>query len=130
MINKTELRIGNTVQLKNGMQLVIIEMGVYSLKVDIVGGNTYVGATYENLQGIPLSPEILERYGFVEADDDGKYNLKKVWGVSLQHRYLADDGYDLYIFKQFIVQIHHLHHLQNVFHALALTNTELTAREG
>lgn len=141
MIKANELRIGNWVTLNkyeynfnvNPFTKKIVGSAV--IQVDEIDGesesiNKYIFSwgevesnSCEYLEGIPLTPEILEKVGFEAHGEDGEYNYPDIAGVYLQQRYLDDDGFDYYCFKQWLMTVNYLHQLQNLF--FALTGTEL-----
>lgn len=129
MIQSNELRIGNWVNQRNrkhvGKSLYPFEIRVQDLKY--LEGKT---SFKERVEGIPLSPEILEKCGF-----------KDIWGGITEQNLLLTE--DIFISKDFsirysywdgdderggieykeIVKIKYLHQLQNLY--FALTGGEL-----
>lgn len=122
MIQANELRIGNWVEWvfpnrnnqPNKFQFCEIE----SIRTSLVGvlGSAY---GYDQIQPIPLTPEILEKCGF-EFDT-----------ITFSKSYLllaeGDNGFDVWVgglSKVKLNPINYLHQLQNLY--FALTGEELT----
>ena len=128
MIDKHELRIGNRLKIFDS-EIVITRLGKSTLGYS----NTEVetSATYELLNPIPLTPELLKAAGF-ESHEFYNLNhpvLKCRWvtnhflGDELITPFLRFDS----IIKRRCTDIYFLHQLQNIYHAL--TGTELTINQ-
>jgi hypothetical protein len=131
MIKKEELRIGNMVQFDNlnkkypSVRIVkikeLIEKG--AIVIDPVGLDLSLFYDGDNLKPIPLTPEILERCGFVKTI----YGWDSV-NTSFNFYQARKDSLLLPCFKENVCgdnsfPIKHLHQLQNLF--FALTGQEL-----
>lgn len=116
MIAANELRIGNTLAFfsKQGIITGIISLisdeGIlwfkhYDVKVDL-----------EDVNGIPLTPEILEKAGFIDGRSHGfLWKIKGVSGFTIEkraHRYYLKE------YKVDANPIKTVHHLQNLFYAI------------
>lgn len=103
MIQANELRIGNVVDNGLGQWL---EVSLENL------------AWHKTMQPIPLSPDILEKLWFTELDDDGLYGLDGHNEITLQARYLENEGkFDLlYNDESTGVIVSFVHQLQNAFY--------------
>lgn len=109
MITAKELRIGNLVNFEGDM-------------ISVTAGDIhYFDENLDSFDGIPLTPEILEKAGFEKSDfrtdilynrlhiecaDDGRF-----------YYYIHIDGDDYYDWRA--LEIKHLHQLQNLYFALA-----------
>lgn len=114
MIKANELRIGNWVMYDNRLfQIESISNPFPCLNTDEFG----IGVVdWNNIQPIPLTPEILENFGFENWD-------KKKYSNDVLCLTVNGDGY-LYLANQRHVNIFYLHQLQNLY--FALTGEELT----
>ena len=101
MIKANELRIGNKLQDSNG-HYYEVDHGLIS-QICVVSGDDFYG--------IPLTPEILEKAGFVKSDGE--------FGWWLSKKVISGFYYD----NTFITRIKSLHQLQNLY--FALTGEEL-----
>ena len=117
MIAANELRIGNWVMYDNRLfQIEAISRSLPCLNTDEFG----IGVVdWNNINPIPLTPEILEKCGF-----DRNCILKIYQGVNIEWSYgkevwLTKEGEVIYEFEN----TQHLHQLQNLY--FALTNEEL-----
>lgn len=133
MVNANSLRLGNyVIGFQNTIRKVsgILDDGqVYTS--DIVNGEFTIESD-NDLQGIPLSPDILLNAGFVAIEDvciqftDPYY---KSWrnGITLA---MVDDKLRLWIecddgyYNWYWTEVKYLHQLQNLY--LALTGTDLS----
>jgi hypothetical protein len=117
MINATELRIGNWVTYhgENDMPCQIDGQDILNIE--------YCGSGYNEIHSpIPLTPEILERCGWIWNEEcnsfekypngDARMNLQK---VDVNSSYTMFN----YVLKAVIVKrIHFLHQLQNIYYSL------------
>lgn len=141
MINANELRIGNWVtdqfydsfktmiqvdsQNDKGINLIIEDDGRYP---EIASRWIEPEYKYEQLFGIPLTPEILEKCGF-EKDYTG-YRHTSQFSI-----YITKDGYFMpawmdkavWPYPLFDKKMEYLHQFQNLYHAL--TGEELPFQE-
>lgn len=116
-----ELRIGNLL-LHNGKIVVVEGIGDET--------DTYIesfiiwhdsrGDKISEFSEIPLTPEILEKCGFIFNKEDDSYWTKKDFGIRLIDGCLHIIGYNR---KHTIIK--YLHELQNAFHALAGEELEI-----
>ena len=125
MIQANDLRIGNLIQLiyesnRPALEERIVRVDrIDEIGVEILGnGERVFGASYELLEGIPLTEEILLKCGARRID---KYTFV-LNGLFIHMRKI---GFVFNVGKKKIV-IEHLHQLQNWAHAL--TNTELNIK--
>ena len=124
MIKANDLRIGNWVTDyygSNGTLVSIHKGGSYRVEVD----ETITAWGEENIKGIPLTPEILEKCGFEKSSDPyGGYLSQQLENGKLR---IAQDDNGFYHDAGFSKpRINHLHQLQNLY--FALTGTELTIK--
>ena len=133
MIDPKELRIGNLLYCTDQKREVsITEINRSTLCLLSLKGHSVGGFDHIMFLPIPITPEWLERLGFVINDDDGNWNSRDwviysfgSFSVGEKERVYAwrnkadDDFYSTYWphFK-------HIHQLQNLY--FALTGTELT----
>lgn len=121
MIQKTELRIGNEVSLFD-FTATITWLGITTLGYEAEGNKT--SATYALLNPIPLTPDILEKCGFVRVSVG--YNLKNSV-FSLYQSNNPNRQNILPCWNEQIcsdVPVKYLHQLQNLI--FTLTGSELT----
>lgn len=127
MIQPQELRIGNSVNTELGIAEVI---GIYEDVVDVKGVSVIDNSSenkisistrsfdgcveYEKIQPIPLTEEILLKFGFLK--DDNFYHLNNIWISNFYENYFSLDGFDE-------TKIEFVHQLQNLY--FALTGEEL-----
>jgi hypothetical protein len=128
-----ELRIGNLVDLGNRIAK-IIEIGYLSCVVGDLEETQDTIEDYERIKPIPLTEELLYKFGFVDIDKrDHDYNIY----TDSNHDYylqidtrrkdgkytILDNSFDdLRVFS--MVDIVYVHQLQNLY--FALTGEELT----
>jgi hypothetical protein len=80
-------------------------------------GHCFSGTHYEDIQPIPLTPEILEKCGFIEIG-------KKCWAISIFEVFQSGkDDNEFFIDVKWLHYFKYLHQLQNIF--FALTGEEL-----
>ena len=128
-MKSNELRIGNWIQFRQetgGIVFVMVDM-ITPYSFEASGDEIFHNEKYdEDYQSIPLTPEILEKAGFVQHHDDCHLQpiyIKKifgnppfVWGVYpevLGGGVVINDA----------MQLQYLHQLQNLY--FALTGEEL-----
>jgi len=123
-MKNTELRIGNLISRKdlgNGEDRIesVIELG----QKLICSGPIKVICQYDEIQPIPLTEEWLLKFGFEKLNRDvpayESNNLIMEW---LFERWTGRLYYDAYTSIQ-IIQVNHVHQLQNLY--FALTGEEL-----
>lgn len=120
MIKAQELRIGNWVCIPEFSNGIISEISRNSLWVTFNDRSFSESAqTYEHIQPIPLTPEILEKAGFVKTWIDNENT--RCWDYELNEFHLHVLGNDLITFMT--RKINDLHQLQNLY--FALTGEEL-----
>lgn len=120
MIQANELRVGNWV-IYNGKAY---QIDTISPELPILDADFGVGVVdYNNIHGIELTPEILEKCGF-----DIDLSNNKICLLDLVSRCHYENGnISLHFYTSFIKQetnIYYLHQLQNLY--FSLTNNELT----
>lgn len=126
MIDKKELRSGNIVNVPHGDIVIdfLMQEGVHL--VDGCGGN------WQSLEPVPLSPEWLERLGFVKLEGTTYSKTVKWNDPELKHH---NPPFDLDYFNESMFiwfndfmnrKVETVHELQNLY--FALTGTELTLK--
>lgn len=119
MVNQKELRLGNKIMYKGEVRTVnMIHDNGYAMG-DIRGGY-YADGNHKHYDPIPLTPEILEKCGFVF--DTVTYQIGNIM--------LSEcDGYFNFWLNQLyqgsIRKIYSLHQLQNLFYALTGQELEI-----
>ena len=139
MIQANDLRIGNLIQLIYESNRPALEERIVRVdRIDEIGveilenGERVFGASYELLEGIPLTEEILLKCGFEKIK--GKYIEDTFMNADLNFgnpvlklndytMLCANGGYEYLFLDGFRIPCKYLHQLQNLTHAL--TNTEL-----
>ena len=143
MIKATELRLNNLLQYENEVAPVnaIWSNGNYELHSDVLQFWT-IEAGDELVTGIPLTPEWLERFGFLK-DGFGAYN-KDISNFEGEFKTLSFSGDYLYIrqgnkengregddlvslWNKDLMRVFYVHQLQNLYYAL--TGEELTLNQ-
>lgn len=123
-MNHRELRIGNFVNIKHceGYQ------NVYSINPTIGGYYTVNG--FADVSGIPLTPEWLERFGWIWNEECGSYEKFPNGDVRLNLSFReVSQSYTMFnhVLKATIAErIWYVHQLQNLY--FALTGEELTIK--
>jgi len=121
-----ELRVSNLVADRGGKILSIDWFDRYKVcqQMIIEGMEVHpITEEFEYLQPIPLTPEWLERFGFVADHENqtlGTYYDHGDYGVYMMGNEICD-----YFYTD--TRLKYLHQLQNLYHAL--TGTELTLTE-
>lgn len=119
---KNELRLNNWVQYQSSQGMTPIKVadmnseGIELFVHDYHPHNIRCDLMYEDLTGIPLTPELLEKCGFV---NNGELFDNNKWTIRF-HR----QGCAVYYDDRWLRDMQHLHTLQNLFYFV--TNTELT----
>ncbi len=137
MIKANELRIGNLLQ---GEPLSIPRLNMYHDGVTAITGygiSLIESESITSLNAIPLTDDWLLRFGFVnsQADEDDNWNEgfwskaydRSLPGVAIGY-ILQDKVYECEINAELIIQIKHVHQLQNLY--FALTGKELKIARG
>lgn len=127
-MKSTELRIGNLVDLGNRIGKVI-DIGHLSCTVVDLEETQDTLEDYERTQGIPLTEEWLERFGFTKSNNVAitiEYKLDDLFSIWKKY------GYNVFYISQYnendtqlinTTQIKEVHQLQNLY--FALTGKEL-----
>jgi hypothetical protein len=92
MVSASELRVGNWVE-HNGRKRCIQEIGQYGIDLYVDNDQkVYASISFDELEGIGLSPEILIDFGFEEMIGD----IHEVVSPELQHTVasMAQQGYN------------------------------------
>lgn len=117
MIEQTSLRIGNYVS--NIFASKAEMWRVDELMNDYCKYSKH-GSTYSNLRPVELTERLLLQLGFFGVNEDGLYQHgydEENENFTLQERYLAKDGYDLYWKGEAMyIIVSSLHHLQNLYY--------------
>ena len=123
MISANELRIGNWVNQRNRKY---VGKSLYPFKVRIQDLKYLEGKTTfkERTEGIPLTPEILEKAGFEKVREES-------CEIDLDHFRISYDGQTFLLYDNdfgpgsgvLLFHIKYLHQLQNLY--FALTGQEL-----
>lgn len=120
MIQPNELRIGNCVYFDTRLDKIT------SLGQTLVVAEMHSHYYYERIHPVPLTPELLEKFGFVEHSHVNQDQDDVEW---MQHPALPDLRYrdGLFRLEYFeLSHIQHFHQLQNLF--FCLTGEELTVK--
>lgn len=118
MVKSNELRIGNRVHISNYKDCIIT--GINKTKIFLNNNPTQL--PIEDIAPIPITVEVLEKFGFeIETlhGNGGCYNVARNNPLTFN----SIHGWWVYG-TQMDFQIKHLHQLQNLY--FALTGTELT----
>jgi len=123
MIAANQLRIGNQLK-RNGIVVTIDARSIFD-----------IWDKSDEYSPIPLTPEVLERYGFVKVEDLGDmvyYQLPEIelgYGICFNHEDIEFYKYNksgTYTLMYDDSNCQYLHQLQNLI--FSLTGTELTFR--
>lgn len=109
MIAAKELRIGNWVIYDNKYHVV---------EEIVTDFRDYKYMPFEDLEPIPISPEILESCGFVKDYDDTWYSKKD---IDIK---MLPNIYEVYI-DDVLTSVENLHQLQNLYFALYAEEIEV-----
>lgn len=128
MITANELRIGNWVQFKDNLyQIDVVSKHFPFLNTDEFG----VGVVhYNNMQPIPLTPEVLEKCGLKrhKCGISGADMWQGMDGWSIDNHFFSGwlfrgNGKELKLVGYYNSEIKYIHQLQNLY--FALTGEEL-----
>lgn len=134
MIQANELRIGNNV-LQNGrvvyVESISEDRGIINVNIETeLDGSAWLnGIDLNELDPIPLTPEILEKFGFEKDDNDLEFHhedfcswYEKEYPIIGR---LVTSNFGTYLFDEETdtLRIYFLHQLQNLY--FALTGQEL-----
>jgi hypothetical protein len=134
MIQANELRIGNWVIDHGGNNNIV--QGIHgSGSVRFIDGEV---CAVDKLNGIPLTPEILEKCGFEENENQTLYLGIDDYGLNWLEIIKSPDGFYPVIYQWaemsnetpqsvHLNRVEYLHQLQNLYYAL--TGQELTFKE-
>lgn len=119
MILPNDLRIGNFVHTAigfgDGVNIIIDKISQISHDSVMLSLYDGIKINYDAIQGIPITPEWMERFGFKKVVDNG-------WPV----RYVLDDYNEYFEDKEWIingdritsVELEYVHQLQNLYFAI------------
>lgn len=140
-IKAEEIKVGNKItDIPYGRELEVIEIrkngvgchykGQQNTEID---GVRYSHFAYEDLTGIPLTPELLEKAGFMKMKSDKHTSYTGVAQLNYgnpvlwlnEHSKLSTNGGNDYLFMGdgFRIPCKYLHQLQNLYYCL--TSSEL-----
>lgn len=130
-IQAHELRIGNWVYLDFVPEPIagkVLTIWQNQIETDAVSG--YVKPGFGHVKPIPLTPEILEKCGFVRVDNDFHHNWQ-MRGRNESYSVQEQDGE--YLFSNdysdagcyVITDVKYLHELQNLFFAISKTELNI-----
>lgn len=119
-----ELMIGNWVQYHGGYRE-ILSVNIYGIVCIDNGTDDYMQTTNQDIEPIPITPEILEMAGF-EKDESGDVFCSLDFDVCLafnehQQCTILQDGEPVLI----MLHIKYLHQLQNLYYALTGTHLKI-----
>jgi hypothetical protein len=117
----TDLRIGNFVEILGKIETVVDVM------CDSVNTTTCEGVPYDMVHPIPLTEEWLEKFGFI-LRDCGFVRLydKKHGSMRCLKYYTKDHGKKMaHNVYWGVVNIKHIHQIQNLYHAITGEELEL-----
>ena len=140
MIDINELRIGNLVST-NGKPMNTSDKGVYKvLAIDsrdsfeeLKGCVTItcddpryrdIGAWCQYLEPIPLTPELLEKYGFIYDKEIG-YFVNNSLRISIKVGFFGTSKIGIYYLHFFLIFCKYLHQLQNMYYAITGKELEI-----
>jgi hypothetical protein len=132
MLKVSELRLGNLI-FHNGEVMPVVQIErryktIYSLNyIDV--DERIIG---DHFQPIPLTPEWLERCGFVSTLSGDDFHSEIIWDDPKSDYHYCEAGYFIdksgdYGYYCDIGDIQYLHQLQNLYYAL--TGEELTIKQ-
>ena len=114
MIQPQELRIGNYVEYRIQDELDERKEWLELSTIDATDLVILESGIDEDFRPIPLTEEILLKFGFLK--DDNFYHLNNIWISNFYENYFSLDGFDE-------TKIEYVHQLQNLY--FALTGEEL-----
>lgn len=128
MIQANELRIGNWVTYENTQFQVWSEITKYSVDLDDLLTRHVKAASYDEIKPTPLTPEILEKCGFVKKNGIDEI-VRYAFGLNpITHDWIIflnwPDGKKYPFYRNGYHEINYLHQLQNLY--FSLTGEELT----
>lgn len=145
MIQPTELRIGNLIQLIYQSKRPSLEERIVRVdRIDEIGveilenGERVFGASYELLEPIPLTEEILLKCGFEKEPISYSINIDSFGGgkrlsFSGDYLYITDSEKQntiptdiITLWNKDLRKEFYLHELQNIFHAITGTELNIT----
>lgn len=128
MIDAKELRIGDLVKchfLTTNFNAKVLE--IKRLGVVVQDGEHENMYSFENISGIPITPEILEKCGYEKLQDDGAFWMEKQVKIGETTIIFIEgdrNGFcEVFMAGMDDVRVQSLHQLQNLHHAL--TGNEL-----
>ena len=116
-MNTSELRIGNNIFNYRDEVVEVIALDTSEIATSDNGGWTHS----ESFRPIELSPDVLDRCGFIRRGPSSRYFDRGLLDV-----FLDDDGiikFDLYRSKK--ISLEYLHQLQNLFQLITQTELEI-----
>jgi len=129
MINAKELRQGNLVYDPYGNEREVT--GVMGNYVTVTGA-THSTYSCEELSPIELTPEWLERAGFVMPEPNEWYNLIDEYGggyqYDMEHEEFSQSLQNDFGWMQRLANIKYLHQLQNLYFALTGSELEIAGK--
>ena len=113
MINPHELRIGNYVSCQDKIFSIATIEGVPRLRP--LPGGIVLNPTFDEIEPIPLTSEILDKLGFNDKTGLSDMHLSPI------HLMLEEKGYFMRLFNSYVNKnpIKYLHQLQNLYFAIA-----------
>jgi hypothetical protein len=127
----TEFRIGNLLEEKlTGTLLKVVDINESGFATYVIDRSKYPMTDGWQAQPIPLTPELLEKCGFVRSQDEDENSLTLVNGRKTFKWVEGNDG-DYFLIYQTdcgldyntAFELEHLHELQNLY--FPLTGEEL-----
>jgi hypothetical protein len=115
IIKVTDLRIGNTILFGDKID------NVTEVCETVCNGEHHHLYHYDKLHPIPLTPEILQKAGFVQK---GGYGIYEAHDKSLYEWY-GDDLFYRHRGTRLSTPVKHLHQLQNLVHSLTGEELEI-----
>lgn len=123
MIPANELRIGNLVNTKDFTFCPVLTIAKSSIRIAIDSVLEDIFCHNEELQPIPITPEILKNCGFNPFFHNFEKSIKINYSVVDNRAYV---GNSTSTSGTSVINIKYLHQLQNLIHAL--TGEELTIK--
>lgn len=119
MIDKKDLRIGNWVDIFTDLNMA----GKKSVRTGAIRDGAELDK--KEFEGIPLTPEILEKCGFIKSETNEFYVNNALWLEAtplVTPIYCDGTGFKRYIGRH----IKYVHQLQNLYYALTGEELEIT----
>lgn len=130
MIKPSDLRLGNLLWYDKGKDpnsaRVVIVTGIEKKEVTVSDGNLTIVLFADELKGVPLTPEWLERFGFVWSDKYYRWRKRGERG-QMFGLFRPDSGDGVWTFPKFTGELKYVHQVQNLY--FALTGQELKTTE-